>query len=383
MPSREFDFDAVIDRRASASSKWNRYAGGDVIPMWVADMDFRTAPCVVAELERRVAHGVFGYTDPPAELPGVVAAAMARDFGWRIEPDWIVWLPSLVVGLNVVARAFAGPGEAVLTATPIYPPFLSAPRHGGRGVVQVPLIEDGGRWCWDFDALERAVTPAVRVLLLCSPHNPTGRMWTREELTRIAQIAMRHDLVIVADEIHAGLALDADRRHLPLAGLDPAIAQRTVTLQSASKTWNIPGLGCAFAVVSDPPLRARMHGVMAGIVADPGAMGLFAALAAYRDGEPWRRALVAYLRGNRDRLERALESLPGLRSWHVEATYLAWIDMRALALEAPVRHFEAHGVGLHDGALFAAPGFARLNFACPRVLLDEALARMRRALDGI
>ncbi|MGH8677801.1 MAG: MalY/PatB family protein, partial [Burkholderiales bacterium] len=241
--SKLFDFDTPIDRRGTSSSKWEKYRGRDVIPMWMADMDFATTPCVIEELERRVRHGVFGYTNPPPELPDVVASMLERDFEWKIEPDWIVWLPSLVVGLSVVCRAFADEGEDILTSVPIYPPFLSAPSYGNRNAVRVPLIEADNGWVWDFSALERALTPRTRMLLLCSPHNPTGRVWTRNELATVADFCERHDLVLVSDEIHAGLVLDTDKQHTPIAALDPETAARTVTLWSASKTFNLPGLG--------------------------------------------------------------------------------------------------------------------------------------------
>ena len=391
-----FDFDTPIDRTATSSTKWNRYAGRDVIPLWVADMDFRCAPPIVEALRERVEHGIFGYTDPPAALAPTIAAALERDYGWHIEPDWLVWLPSLVVGLNVVSRAFAGEGDELLTSVPIYPPFLSAPQNAGRNAVRVGMREAhpsprpspargegelrGARWEWDFDALEAAVSPRTRALLLCSPHNPTGRVWTRDELQRLAAFAQRHDLVVVSDEIHCGLVLDADKRHVPFATLGEHAAARTVTLMSASKTFNTPTLGCAFAIASNPDLRARLRRTMAGIVHHVGGLGFVATHAAFRDGRDWHLALLDYLRGNRDLVERELATMPGLHSWHVEATYLAWIDARGLDMPNPLRHFEDAGVGLYDGALFGTPGFLRLNFACPRPQLQEALRRMRKGL---
>lgn len=376
------DFDTLTDRHGSSSSKWDKYGARDIIPMWVADMDFRTAPCIIETLSERVQHGVFGYTHPPEELPGIIATALQRDFAWTIDPDWIVWMPSLVVGLNVVSRAFAAEGEEVLTTIPIYPPFLSAPRNANRNTVTVPMQEDGQRWLWDFDALERAVTAKTRMLLLCSPHNPTGRVWSREELTQVAAFCERHNLVLVSDEIHAGLLLDQDKPHIPVASLG-SIAERTVTLFSASKTFNMPGLGCAFAIASNPKLRQKLQRTMAGIVHHVGALGYFATLAAFRDGKQWQLALCDYLRGNRDVVERRLSETPGLRTWHVEATYLAWIDARPLAVEHPVRFFEDAGVGLYDGAVFEAPGYLRLNFACPRTLLNQALDRIQIAANRI
>ncbi|MGD8476731.1 MAG: aminotransferase class I/II-fold pyridoxal phosphate-dependent enzyme, partial [Burkholderiales bacterium] len=296
--------------------------------------------------------------------------------------DWLVWMPSLVVGLNVVSRAFASEGEEILTAVPIYPPFLSAPRNAGCTVLTVELQEHDGRWLWDFDALENAVTPKTRSMLLCSPHNPTGRVWSADELNRIAQFCERHDLILVSDEIHSGLVLDRDKQHIPIASTGD-IAERTVTLLSASKTFNLPGLGCAFAVVSNNRLRAKLQATMRGIVHHVGALGYFATLAAYRDGKTWQLSLLDYLRDNRDLVETQLASMPGLRTWHVEATYLAWIDARQLPVANALEFFEQAGVGLYDGALFDAPGFLRLNFACPQHLLQTALERMRSAIQAL
>lgn len=379
---QSFDFDTPVDRRGTSSSKWEKYAGRDVIPLWVADMDFRCAPPIVEALEQRVAHGVFGYSNPPADLALAVTASLAADFGWKIEQDWIVWLPSLVVGLNVVSRAFAAEGEDILTAIPIYPPFLSAPQYGNRNAVRVPLTATNDGWRWDFDALERAITPRSRLLLLCSPHNPTGRIWSRDELRTLAAFARRHDLVVASDEIHSGLLLDTDRPHVPFAMLDDDAAQRSVTLLSASKTFNLPALGCAFAIAPDPDRRRRLLRTMAGIVHHVGGLGYVATLAAYRDGGPWRDALLEYLRANRDLVESAIAGMPGLRTWHVEATYLAWIDARGLETPEPAKLFEDAGVGLYDGALFGTPGFLRLNFACPRALLERALVRMQGAVSA-
>ena len=387
-----FDFDTPIDRRPTGSTKWNRYKNRDVIPLWVADMDFRCAPAIIDTLRARVEHGIFGYTEPPEELAPAVVAAVERDHGWHIQPDWIVWLPSLVVGLNVVSRAFAETGDDILTAVPIYPPFLSAPRYADRNVVAVPLREGAspspqrspeigeGGWTWDMAALEAAIGPRPRLLLLCSPHNPTGRVWKRAELEGLAQFAARHGLIVVSDEIHAGLVLDADKGHVPFASVSVEAAERTVTLMSASKTFNVPTLGCAFAIASNEALRARLKRTMAGIVHHVGGLGYLATLAAYRDGHGWQLALLDYLRGNRDLVEQAVGKMPGLHTWHVEATYLAWIDARGLGVEEPVKFFEEAGVGLYDGALFGTPGFVRLNFACPRALLAEALRRMGSAI---
>jgi cystathionine beta-lyase len=373
------DFDRIIDRSGTSSEKWERYRNRDVIPLWVADMDFRSPPAVIEALHARVGHGVFGYTLPPGELHDVVRRMLRQDFDWKVEHDWIVWLPGLVAGLNLACRAVGGEGDEVLVPIPVYPPFMSAPRHGRRTAVTVPLSVKSGRRTFDFEALERAVTRRTRLLLLCNPHNPVGRAYDREELDQVARLCERYDLVICSDEIHSGLLLDTDRRHIPIATISPETACRTITLMAPSKTFNIPGLGCAFAVVPDPGLRSRFIEAMAGTVPPVNTLGYTAALAAYRHGDAWQRELLTYLRGNRDLVAQEIALMPGLSMDRVEATYLAWIDARETGLDDPSAFFEQAGVGLSDGALFGGAGFVRLNFGCPRPLLREALGRMRRA----
>ena len=370
-------FDTPIDRRGSDSFKWGKYAGRDILPLWVADMDFAAPPAVLAALHRRIEHGVFGYGGPWPSLTESVLAHLQGEYGWSIEPEWLVWLPGLVTGLNVACRAVDG---EVLTATPIYPPFLSAPHFSGRKLNRVELALDDNRWHWDMAAMQQAMTAATRLFLFCHPHNPVGRCWSRDELLALADYAERNDLVVCSDEIHCGLILDADKRHIPFASLSPAAAQRSITLLAPSKTFNIPGLGCAFAVISNPALRRQFERAMHGIVPHVNVLGLAACEAAFRDGGDWHRELIAYLRGNRDRVAATMASLPGVRIAPVEATYLAWIDVRDLRLANPAAHFEAHGIGLSDGSDFGAPGWLRLNFGCPRVTLDEALTRFERAV---
>lgn len=375
-----FDFDSVVDLSGGDSIKWNRYAGRDVLPLWVADMDFAAPPAVLDALQARVARGHFGYGGPWPTLVDAVRDHLAREYAWRVEPEWLVWLPGLVSGLNVACRAVDG---GVLTATPVYPPFLSAPRLSGRALRTVPLRQaDDGRWGWDFAALEAAAaTPGFdsRLLLLCHPHNPVGRAWDDAELAALADFCARRDLIVCSDEIHCGLLLDADRRHRPWATLGADAARRSITLMAPSKTYNVPGLGCAFAVIPDGALRRRFTQAMQGIVPHVNVLGLAACEAAYRDCDAWHGALLAYLRANRDRVQAAVAHLPGLAMSHVEATYLAWIDARGLGVVDPAAHFEAAGVGLSNGAEFGLPGWVRLNFGCPRATLDAALERMRNA----
>jgi len=380
--SERFDFDPPVDRRGTASLKWDRYADRDVIPLWVADTDFAAPPAVLDALHRRVDHGVFGYGLPPAELTATVRAHLARTYGWTVAEPTLVWLPGLVSALSVCCRAFAGPGEGVLTTTPIYPPFLACPRLAGRAVHTAPLVQTGdGRWVFDREAFVGAIRPDTRVLLFCSPHNPCGRVWEREELVWLGQVCERHDLVIVSDEIHNQLILDPDRVHVPTATVAPEVAARTVTLMAPSKTYNLAGLGCAFAVIGDAGLRRRFQRTAAMIVPHPNVLGYVAAEAAYREGDAWLRDQLDHLRRNRDRLAAAVAGLPPLAMAHVEATYLGWIDCRGLGLGGDVcEHFERHGLGFSCGQDFAGEGFVRFNFGCTGPLLDRALERLARAV---
>ncbi len=262
----------------------------------------------------------------------------------------------------------------------MYPPFLTAPDNWSRRLVTVPLVQKPHRWEIDFDRLKAAITPRTRLFLLCSPHNPVGRAYSREELATLAAICEEHDIVICSDEIHCGLILDQDKPHIPTAMLSPEIADRTVTLMAPSKTFNLPGLGCSFAIISNLELRNRFRKAMAGIVPSVNALAYTAAEAAYRDGAPWQAALLDYLRRNRDLVSEAVKEMPGLSTTHVEATYLAWIDTRRADLDYPAEFFESAGVGLGNGVYFGSPGFLRLTFGCQRSMLVEGLSKMRDAL---
>jgi cystathionine beta-lyase len=379
-----FDFDTPVNRAGTDSQKWQKYAGRDVLPLWVADMDFTCAPPILAALHARVDQGHFGYARPVKSTVEAVVAALERNYGWKIDASWIVWLPGLVVGLNVTAQACAEPGDEVLTLSPVYPPFMTAPKNSARASVQVPFVLSAGAWTIDWAALERAVTPRTKLFYLCNPHNPLARVWRRDELGRLADFCLRHNLILCSDEIHCDLILDPALRHVPAALLSPDIAARTITLMAPSKTYNVPGLGTSFAIISDPSLRTRFVRATAGIVAEVNNLGYVACEAAYRDSEPWRQALLAYLRGNRDFIrDFVARELPGIHlEAPIEATYLAWLNCEALGLADPIAHFEKHGVGLSECAYFGAkPGsHVRLNFGCPRATLAEALRRMKTAL---
>jgi putative C-S lyase len=377
-----FDFDTPVDRAGSWSTRWERHAGRDVIPLWVADTDFRAPPCVLEALAGRLRHGVLGYTVPPPELRAAIVERMQRLYRWRIEPDWIVFLPGVVPGLHLAARHLIAADGHALVPTPIYHHFKRAVELAPRAHTDVPLVLRTGRWLLDEQRLAAALRPATRLLFLCNPQNPGGTIFTRAELERLAQFALRHGLAVVSDEIHADLLLDEGKPHVPIASLSPEISRRTMTLASPNKTFNTPGAGCAWAIVEDAAMRRAVSADHHATVHDASLFGYVASLAAYREGDDWLAAQLDYLRANRDLVERAVAAMPGLSMAHVEATYLAWIDATALGVQDAAAHFLAHGVALSPGEQFGAPGFVRLNFGTQRARLDVALARMASAVSS-
>jgi cysteine-S-conjugate beta-lyase len=379
-----WNFDEIIDRKGSDSIKW-AYFEEDVLPMWVADMDFRAPEVVVEELLRRVQHGVFGYADKEKDTAEAITGYLEQHYQWKVQPEEVVFLPGIVVGFNLACHALVGPGEGVLIQTPVYMPFLTSHLHvrGVRQEMKLTCGEDG-RYTIDWSSFEATFSANTRMFLLCSPHNPIGRVWSRPELERMAETCLRHDVPICSDEIHSDLVF-SESKHIPMASLDPEIARRTITLMAPSKTFNIPGLYCAYAVIQDKDLRERFKTARRGIVGESNLLGMTAAAAAYRSGRPWLDALLTYLQANRDYMQAYLrQHLPVLKMTPTEGTYLAWIDCRAAGLgQKPAEFFKDKGrVGFVDGSAFGkgGEGFVRLNFGCPRSLLMEGLDRMRKAL---
>lgn len=383
----DYNFDQVIDRRSSDSVKWGYFAP-DVLPMWVADMDFAAPPPITAALAERAHQGVFGYGLESKALKQTLVERMAQLYRWEIRPEEIVLLPGLVCGLNVVSRAVGAPGDGVLTHTPVYGPFLTAPVNQGRTLQSAPLraVRQGHRIRYELDmaGLAAACTPETRLFMLCNPHNPVGRSFTGAELTEIAAFCAERNLVICSDEIHCDLLLDATQ-HLPIASLDPEIAQRTITLMAPSKSFNIPGLGASFAIVQNPALRRQVEASMAGIVPHINLFGMVAATTAYTACAAWLAALQHYLTANRDFAVHFIEQeLPGVGTTFPESTYLLWLDLHQRATEGKVADFLLANakVAVNEGAWFGAggEGFVRLNFGCPRSTLEEGLHRLRAAL---
>ncbi|MSQ89296.1 MAG: putative C-S lyase [Betaproteobacteria bacterium] len=373
-----FDFDLPLERRGTWSTRWERYPG-DVIPLWVADTDFCAPPAVLAALSRRLAHGVLGYSVPPAELRAALIERLQRLYGWRVAPDWVVFVSGVVPGLHLAARHLLRPDQHILVPTPVYHHLKRAAVLAGREHAEVPLVLSSGRWVFDEDRLQDALRPHSRLLMLCNPQNPGGTIFTRAELTRLAGFAEKHDLLICSDEIHADILLDQGKPHVPIASVSREASRRTVTLISPNKAFGFPGAGCAFAIIEDAELRRAFSADHHATVHDPSVFGYEASLAAYRDCGDWLVAQLAYLRGNRDLVEREVAAMPGLKMAHVEATYLAWIDASGLGVPDPQQYFLERGVALSPGAQFGAPGFVRLNFGTQRALLAKALERMKNS----
>ena len=375
------NFDFLHNRKNTGSVKWDHYASRDIIPLWVADADFPSPPCILDALHKTIDFGIMGYSTATKSCTQAFINYTQSHHQLKIEPNEIFWLPGLVCALNAACRAFSEPGDEILSFSPVYPPFLSSPANSGQVSVAIPMDYDGSTWSLNLDTFRKAITPKSKVLLLCNPYNPIGKVFTKEELLEIADICLEHNIILCSDEVHCDLILNPDKKHIPIASLSPEIADITITLMAPSKTWNIAGLGCSVAHITNTALRRRFIKACQGTVPDPNLLGLVAAEAAYKDGETWRLELIDYLRANHNLIESFLKKeLPQLTLSPLDATYLAWIDFSKSGLTNPPRQLEEAGIGLSSGKPFGRADFMRLNFACPRPLLEKALIRLRNCL---
>ena len=388
-----YDFDHVPDRRPTDSTKWNMY-DADVLPLWVADMDFPVAEPILQALRTRIDHGIFGYPDTHprphvvSDLQQVLVDRMERLYNWQVAPEELVFLPGVIVGLNLTCQASAIMGGKVLVQTPVYKPFLALAGQAGMQR-QDAMLRRGpdGHYEVDWQAFEAGFTEQTRVFILCNPHNPVGRVFRIDELERMAETCLRKGVVICSDEIHCDLLFEG-QKHIPIASLDMEIARNTVTLMAPTKTFNIAGLQCSFAIVQDKEMRLKLEQSKKGLVMWENLIGLTATLAAYRDGQEWLDQVLLYLEGNRDFVyEYVQANLSQLQIVKPEGTYLAWLDCRKTGIQGnPCEFFiKEAGVALNDGASFGkgGEGFVRLNFACTRDILTQALERMKVALQMI
>ena len=385
--SQEFNplFDPQIDRTNTSSLKWDKYKHRDILPFWVADMDFRSAPEILEALHDRIEHGVFGYTNAGDELEELVVDRFRSLYHMDIEKEWLVWTPGLVTALNIATRSYAAEGETVAVPYPVYYPFLMAPKLSAREMIGLrwQLIND--RWQLDIEQFQQDLTNDTKLLMLCNPQNPNGRVLTREELETIDAICQQHQLIVCSDEVHCDLILDPNCEHIPYASVSDYAREHSITLMSPSKTFNVAGFGCAFAVIPNGRLRMQFQSTRKGIVPDPDNMliGYTAAKAAFQHGEAWRQCLLEYLRGNHELLLREINAIDGLSMAPLEATYLAWIDVSALKLDDPHGFFEEAGVGLSPGDQFGDKNFLRFNFGCNRELLKEGIRRIQQAVTRL
>jgi cystathionine beta-lyase len=389
-----YDFDRRVDRSGTHSLKWEwaekRFGITDVLPMWVADMDFEVAEPIKDAIMKRAEHGIFGYTDRPDSYYRAVMDWMKKRFNWPVQREWILFTPGVVPALNLAVQAFTRPGDRVIIQPPVYYPFATAVLNNGRQLVNNDLKIENGRFAMDVEGLEKVIDSRTKMLILCSPHNPVGRVWGSAELERLAEICLRHGVLIVADEIHADLIMPG-QRHVPLASLSNEIARRTVTCTSPSKTFNLAGLQAANIVISNPELYHYFEQTLtnAGLwLSNPFAIA--ALEAAYNQGEEWLARLIDYLVGNYTFLCRFVaETMPRAKVLPLEGTYLVWLDFRQYfsrrgdADGFNKRLLEQAKVWLDDGPLFGGEsrGFQRLNIACPRQLLEQGLARIAGVLN--
>jgi cystathionine beta-lyase len=382
----KYNFDLLPDRRHSESAKWHHYPE-DVLPMWVADMDVISPEPVIQALRQRVDHGVFGYPSGASQaLQQAILEKLENLYRWNVAAEHLVFIPGVVTGLNITGQAVGKEDEGVLIQTPVYPPFFGVSRYFNGNIQEAQLYFDSehNRYEVDWQVFEDAITPQTRLFILCNPHNPVGRVFSKVELTKMAEICLKHDLFICSDEIHCDLVFSGSQ-HIPIASLDPEISQKTVTLIAPSKTFNLAGLECSIAIIPNDSLRRRFQEARRGLVGFVNLMGLVAAEAAYLEGQEWLDQLLEYLEVNRDfTYEYIKNEMPGIHMSNPEGTYLAWLDCRQAGIEGNPHEFflEKARVAVNDGATFGKPGegFVRLNFGCPRSQVAAALVRMKESL---
>lgn len=385
------DLGDTIDRNDVPTLKWSRsylaqhFGNEDAIPMSVADMDLRSPPAVVERLTHRVAHGIYGYGTKPESYFGAIEDWYRTRHDWSLDRRDLLACPSIVSAISILIEQHSREGDGVLVQPPVFFEFKSAIRGSKRTLVKNPLRLVDGRYEMDFADLEaKASEPTTKVFILCNPHNPVGRAWDDAELAELVEFCKSRDLILVSDEIHCDLIWKEGVKHRTALNLGDWARENSLTLMAPSKTFNVPGLSCSFIIIPNLRLRAKFQHAARGMITEVNCMGYTGCDAAYRHGEPWRLELMRVLRGNYERVFQFVnERMPRIKMRPMEATYLAWLDVRDLGLEHPDRYFEDHGVGLSNGAMFSYPGYLRLNFGCPRAMLEQALERMAAAYDKL
>ncbi len=377
------NFDKPIDRKNKGFVKWEKYKNTNILPMWVADMEFKSPPAIIEALQNKISEGLFGYSYAPYEAYQSVINYEKQKNNWQIEKDWIIFVPGLVSILYAITRIFATKDEEIITFVPIYPPFINAPEFNGRKLITVQLDKNEESYKIDYNLLEQSITTKTKILMLCNPQNPTGKVFSEEELIKISDIAKKYNLLIVSDEIHCDLILDENAKHIPISTISDYAKQNTITLQAPSKTYNIAGLNTAFVIIPDKSIRENFINGIGESIPLVNVLGYQALIAAYNKSELWRLKLIEYLKSNREIVYNFVKKHPLLNMIKPQATYLAWIDISKANLKNPVEHFEKFGIGLNDGKQFGLPNYVRLNFACPKNMLKEGLKRLDNALKNL
>jgi cystathionine beta-lyase len=391
----KYDFDKVIDRRNTCSFKWDmaeKLVGEkDVLPLWVADMDFQSPAPVIEAIKKRAEHGIFGYTVIPDSCYESVIGWMKKRHHWEVQKEWIIFTPGVVPVLHWAVMTYTHPGDKVILQPPVYPPFFKAVRFSGRQLVENPLKYENGRYIMDFEGFEKLCDSRTKLLILCSPHNPVGRVWTREELTRLGELCLKHHVIICSDEIHSDLVFKGST-HIPTASLSEEIAQITVTCSAPNKTFNLAGFGPGFVIIPNKQLFDNFSNVQQNVGSHPELVNLFSILAteiAYTHGEEWLVQVMAYLQDNLEFLIEYIERyIPKIKAIRPEGTYLVWLDCRELRMnDVELKNFmlKQARVWLNDGPTYGSggSGFQRLNFACPRSILEEALKKIKQAVNKL
>jgi cysteine-S-conjugate beta-lyase len=378
-----YNFDELIDRHNKIDVKWNRYADKNVIPLWIADMDFKSAPPILEKLKKITQDGVLGYSQATDELIETVAERLKTHHNWTVKKEWILPIAGLVPGIYAACRIAGKEGDSIITSTPVYTHLVDGIKYANREIIDVPLVNENGNFKFNFSKIRESITPATKMLLLCNPHNPTGRVFSREELQELLDICLENNIIICSDEIHCDLILDDSKKHISIGSMSQVAENQTITLLSPSKTFNIAGLGCSFAIIPNDEIRRNFirakHGMFAGI----SPYALEAALVAYQapECEIWRDSLLHYLKNNHDYLLQEINQIKGMKMAALEATYLAWIDVRELNIPNIAEVLEKAGVGVMDAKIFHGKGFIRLNFGTQKVRLEEAVRRIKVVLN--
>ncbi|WP_453993983.1 MalY/PatB family protein [Bacillus nitroreducens] len=386
----KYNFDESIDRRQTNSVKWdeveNIFGDKDLLPMWVADMDFKSPQPVITALQKRVEHGIYGYTTRSDAYYEAIIGWMKRRHNWKVEKDWICFSPGVVPALHMIVKTFTSPGDKILIQPPVYYPFASVIEKNGREIVNNPLRFENGRYYMDFEDLENKIDPSVKMIILSSPHNPVGRIWTRDELTRLGDICLKHNILVVSDEIHFDLVYKGNV-HTPFAAISEKFADASITCTAPSKTFNLAGLQTSNMIIPNKEIRDQFkQAVENSFISLTNTFGVTALIAAYEEGDEWLDQLMDYLKGNLDFLKRYIKStIPEVKVIEPDATYLVWLDCRELGLDAKEleRVIQKQGkVAFDEGYIFGkeGEGFTRINIACPRALLEEGLKRFSQAL---